>query len=112
MTKQRISFIAAAVGALSGFASIASRADAPTADRPAGLQLQQRQGSAWDETVRRKLDERMMRLRASGPDTRGLRAPATAVSRSWSALAHKLGQEVSFGAWECFARGCKVIVHH
>ena len=51
-------------------------------------------------------DNAVARVRASGPDSKGLLKRAQALGKVWAALATKRETRAEVGPWECHAAGC------
>lgn len=66
-------------------------------------------GASSDSSLQQQLAERIMRLKASGPDRRGMSRHIAAVTREWSSIAAKLGAKVQLEPPGCFAAGCLIV---
>lgn len=64
------------------------------------------------ERVRIEVQQRVDDLRQSGADDRELESRVVDVTEDWQVIAKRLGQDVEFGEWECFAAGCTVVSRH
>lgn len=104
------------VGTIAAFSIVGCTAGQPPGTIPPDVdQLElAEQGMAPlpEDRVRLEVQQRVDDLRQSGPAARELQRYGASLTEEWQTIAKRLGQDVEFGDWECFAAGCSVVSRH
>lgn len=64
------------------------------------------------DRVRFEVQQQVDDLRQSGPDAGKFQRYGAILTEEWHAISERLGEDVEFSGWECFAAGCTVVSRH